>query len=42
MPQLRGKGYAGKWHRLGQPIHLIGVESSREERNVAVIPVERA
>ena len=37
MAQLEEKGYADKYRRLGQPIHLVGVEFSREERNVARI-----
>ena len=39
--QLRKKRYADKYRRLGQPVHLIGVEFSREERNVAALAVER-
>ena len=42
LAQLRAKGYADKYRRLGQPIHLVGVEFSREERNVAAFEVERA
>ena len=31
------------WYRaLGQPIYLIGVEFSKDERNVAAFDVERA
>jgi hypothetical protein len=29
-----GKGYADKYRSYGLPIHLIGVEFSREARNV--------
>ncbi|WPL11495.1 hypothetical protein Thiosp_01232 [Thiorhodovibrio litoralis] len=32
--QLQAKGYADKYLALKQPIHLIGVEFSKEERNV--------
>jgi len=35
LAQLRERGYADKYRHLGQPIHLIGVEFSRESRNVA-------
>ncbi len=42
MAQLEEKGYADKYRHLGQPIHLVGVEFSREERNVAAFSVERA
>ena len=42
MAQLEEKGYADKYRRLGQPIHLVGVEFSREERNVAAFAAERA
>ena len=42
MAQLRKKGYADKYRHLGEPIHLIGVEFSREERNLAAFAVERA
>ena len=38
--QLRNRDYAGKYRHLGQPIHLIGVEFSREDRNVAGFAVE--
>ena len=42
MAQLREKGYADKYRHLGEPIHLIGVEFSHEERNLAAFAVERA
>ncbi len=42
LAQIREKGYADKYRHLGQPIHLIGVEFSRKERNVAAFAVERA
>ena len=42
MAQLEEKRYADKYRSLGQPIHLIGVEFSREERNVAAFAVGRA
>ena len=42
LAQLRAKGYADRYRHLGEPIHLVGVEFSREERNVAAFEVERA
>ncbi len=41
MAQLKTKRYADKYRDLGQPIHLIGVELSREARNVVAFEVER-
>lgn len=40
--QLRERGYADKYAHLGKPIHLVGVEFSRESRNVASLAVETA
>ena len=40
MAQIEEKRYADKYRHLGQPIHLIGVEFSREERNVAAFTVK--
>ena len=42
LAQLREKRYADRYRHLGQPIHLIGVEFSRAERNVASFAVDRA
>ena len=42
MAQLKARGYADKYRDLGEPIHLIGVEFSRETRNVVAFEVERA
>ena len=42
MAQLREKRYADKYRHLGEPIHLIGVEFSEEDRNIAAFEVERA
>ena len=42
MAQLREKRYADKYRHLGEPIHLIGVEFSDEDRNIAAFEVERA
>ena len=42
MAQLQERGYADKYRALGQPIHLIGVEFSKDERNIAAFDVEQA
>ena len=42
MAQLKEKRYADKYRSLGQPIHLIAVEFSKDARNVAAFEVERA
>jgi hypothetical protein len=34
LQQLQDRGYADKYRSLGQPIHLIGVEFSKENRSV--------
>jgi hypothetical protein len=34
LEQLQAKGYAEKYRQYGEPIHLIGVEFSRESRNI--------
>ncbi len=39
--QLQARGYADKYRALGQPIYLIGVEFSKDTRNVATFEVER-
>ena len=39
--QIREKRYADKYRALGVPIHLMGVEFSRDERNVTRFDVER-
>ena len=41
MAQLKAKGYADKYRDRGEPIHLIGVEFSREARNLAAFDVEQ-
>ena len=41
LAQLRERDYAAKYRHLGQPIHLIGVEFSRAERNVAAFVAEK-
>ena len=42
MRQLREKRYVEKYRHLGKPIHLIGVEFSREARNLVGFEVARA
>ena len=42
MRQLREKGYADKYRHPARPVHLIGVEFSRQDRNIAAFHVERA
>jgi len=38
--QLKTKGYAEKYRSRKQPIHLIGVEFSKEERNIVGFTAE--
>jgi len=40
LEQLRAKDYAAKYRTLGQPIHLIGIEFSKESRSVVDFGVE--
>ena len=40
--QLKDKGYAEKYRAEGLPIHLIGIEFSREKRNVVGFEMELA
>ena len=42
LAQLRARDYAAKYRGLGEPIHLVGVEFSREKRNIAAFTVEPA
>ena len=42
MAQRKERRYADKYRRPGQPIHLIGVEFSKDARNLAAFEVERA
>ena len=42
LAQLQERGYADKYRALGQPIYLIGVEFSKDERNLAAFEMERA
>ena len=41
MEQLKAKRYADKYRSSGLPIHLIGVEFSRDEKNIVAFDVER-
>ncbi len=38
--QIRERGYADKYRAEGMPVHLIGVEFSRERRTVVGFEVE--
>ena len=42
LAQLKERGYADKYRASGESIHLIGVEFSKETRNVTAFEVERA
>ena len=42
MAQLQEKGYADKYRGLNQPIHLIGVEFSKDTRNITAFEVSGA
>ncbi len=42
MMQLKRQRYADKYRNLGEPIHLVAVEFSRETRNLAAFDVEQA
>ena len=42
LAQMREKGHADKYRRPGRPVRLIGVEFSREKRNIAAFAVEDA
>ena len=42
LAQLQARQYADKYRSLGQPIYLIGVEFSKDERNVVAFDVEKA
>ena len=42
MAQLKERRYADKYRGLGEPIHLVAVEFSREARNLTAFDVERA
>ena len=40
LAQIKAKGYADKYRASGKPIHLIGVEFSRIERQIVAFEVE--
>ncbi len=42
LAQLKTKGYADKYRGRGQPVHLVGVEFSKETRNIVAFEAERA
>ena len=42
MGQLKERGYADKYRGSNRPVWLIGIEFSREARNIAGFDVERA
>ncbi|MXX37278.1 MAG: ATP-binding protein [Gemmatimonadetes bacterium] len=42
LAQLKERRYADKYRALGQPIYLIAVEFSKDERDVAAFDVEQA
>ena len=42
MAQLRERGYADKYRHLGVPVHLVGVEFSKQTRNVERFETELA
>ena len=41
LAQIKDRGYADKYRHLNQTIHLLGVEFSKTERNIAAFEVER-
>jgi hypothetical protein len=40
LEQIRQRGYADKYRSQGEPIHLIGVEFSKQQRSVVGFEVE--
>ena len=42
LEQLRARRYADKYRYLGEPIHLVAVEFSKTERNIAAFESEQA
>jgi hypothetical protein len=40
LQQIQKMGYADKYRALGHPIHLVGVEFSRTDRNIVGFEVE--
>ncbi|MDE0349694.1 MAG: ATP-binding protein [Gammaproteobacteria bacterium] len=41
MAQLKARGYAEKYRGRGEPVHLVGVEFSRDTRNIVGFEVEQ-
>ena len=42
MAQLKSRRYADKYRNLGEPIHLVAVEFSKDAHDLAAFEVERA
>ncbi|MBS7348776.1 MAG: PD-(D/E)XK nuclease domain-containing protein [Comamonas sp.] len=42
LAQLQAKNYADKYRSRGEPIHLIGVEFSKDSRNIVAFEVVAA
>ena len=42
LQQIQDKGYADKYRARGEPMHLIGVEFSKLQRNIVGFEVARA
>ena len=40
LKQIKDRGYADKYRARGEPIHLVGIEFGRVERNVVDFEVE--
>ncbi len=40
LQQIKARGYADKYRGTGKPIHMIGVEFSREERQIVALDIE--
>src|SRR5690554_2142371 len=40
LDQIHARGYADKYRAAGKPIHLIGVEFSREQRQIVAFDIE--
>ncbi len=40
LEQIKARNYAAKYRALGQPMHLIGIEFSRQSRTVTGFEVE--
>ena len=38
--QMRGRGYADRWRRHGEPVHLLGVACGRKARNLLAVRAE--